>query len=237
MSKQTITLFASFIALIFFIAPIKSHAGLLVDGGAANSGSSCLFACTEYYQQVYDGELFADNFTISEVSFFVGNTSDKWADNNEWELVLSVGNYSVNNLTNDFYENLGADYKVFSSQSFVNELQQAELITFVGDQDFSIGSDEDLLLSIRALGDLGGTALVYDTYSQGEFSQAFSYINVNNANNESLVTNKNKGLVTMFGYEATTDSTVKVSEPTSGAVFALSLVFLAGRLYKRTNSI
>ena len=214
--------------------PFSSHAELLIDGGSANSGSSSLFSATDYYQQVYDGNLFSEGITITDISYFVGNSTNDWADDNAWEMTLSVGDYTVNNLSGDFYQNIGDNFSVFSTASFANNLNVHDKITFSGSYNLTLAPEQDLLVSIRALGGTGGASLIYDSFSRGEFSAAHSGVNNANAEPNKMFSSNNLGLVTSFNYEISAPQNAQVPIPASMSLFAFFSVFLAR---KRTRKL
>lgn len=223
---------AAFAGLIWCMSSF-ANAGLIIDGGSGSTGSSCLFSCVKYYQQAYDGDLFNDNQTITSISFFVGSGSDAWASNNSWQLSLSTVENAVNNLTTNYNDNIGTNSKIFDSRSFSGVAQAGEYITFTGNFIFDTTSGNDLLLSIKALGDLNDTNLINQSFSiNDEFSAAYSAVRNINGSDESLFVKNKYGLLTDFNLIPVKPEAVP--EPTTTAIFALALMGLASRSFKKS---
>lgn len=227
----------AFIVFTAMVTLVGSNANAsLIVSGAGSKGLSCLFSCTKYYQQAYDASLFEDNQKITSISFWAGDSQNEWADNNSWELTLSSGSFGVNSLTNDFDSNIGISSAIFDIRSFSGIAKQGDYITFTGDFFFDATKGNDLLISIKALGDLGGAGLGNNSFAPGqEFSAAYSGVNDVNASSDALNLRPYYGLITTFELEQT--SSHKVPEPSTLAIFSLAFVGLLSRKYMKNPQL
>ncbi len=198
-----------------------ANAGLItIDGGLDNQGGDCTFACVALYQQVYDNSLFSNTLDITGISFI--SSGGSFSANNSWELSLSISNFNVNALTNDFNNNIGLQSMIFSTESFNDSYIDGDLITFNGLFNYN-PNDGDLLLSIRALGDSPWSHTVYyNRSSDAEFSRTYNFSNTP----QSMSVGNNYGNVTLF-------DTQPVPEPSTLAIFALGIMGLASRRFKK----
>ena len=198
-----------------------ARAGIIQVGTLSSSGD-CTIYCTPLLQQVYSSSNFSSDLNISSISFFAGAGS--WGAGNNYEMWLSYFVPGVGNLTNDWTTNLGPSAILFDTIQLTSTTQgQAVMWDGNFSYDFSEG---DLLVSVRNTGSTAGPS---GMYASSDGSKQRAYSRSSDENQPMNVSSNNYGLVTQF------NTGVSVPEPSTLAIFALGMIGLASRRFKKQS--
>jgi len=201
-----------------------ANAGLIQVGTLPSYAGDCTINCTPLLQQVYGSSNFTvGDSTITSISFFAG--AGNWSAGNNYEIWLSEFAPGVGNLTNSWSSNLGASAVLFDTIQIGNTTN-GQAVTWSGNFSYNLSAG-DLLVSVRNTGAAGGAAMYAS--SDGTKQRAYSFSS--NTAQSMNVNRGNYGLVTRFTTSASTD----VPEPSTLAIFALGLMGLASRRFKKQS--
>lgn len=176
--------------------------------GDPGSGDCAPFGCTQKYQEIYHANLFSSPILIDTISFFNKNSGPGSISAATYTINLSTTSKAVNDLSNTFADNIGANNQSFFVGSLGGPISNGKF-SITGNSFLYDPSQGNLLLDISKDAGSNDFSVFLDFQNgsapNGSISRVFSFDNSPSGN-----TNSNYGLVTEFSGNAQS-----VPEPTS----------------------
>ena len=219
-----------------------ANAGLIVapneNASIEGDSNNCYpFSCSIYrYQQVFNSSFFgSQSGIIEEIAFRLDGNSQSFSNQSfDLEIRLSNTNTSAGTLSTTFANNIGSDETlvldsiISLSSNVVTGVNPFDIIIDIADIFEYDGTSNLLLDIVRISGSSEPFDSVRNDVSASEMNRVWS--STNSLTGESL---GDRGLVTQFRIATTAQEPSTVPEPSTLAIFALGIMGLTSRRFKK----
>ncbi len=196
-----------------------ANAGLINIGNGSTSDIDCTIGCMDIYQQAYDSSYFgSSSVTINSLSLF-GKVGQSWFYSGVYDVYIGYMNGNYDSITTNYSSNFGSAATYTDTVNLATDMV-ADVLTV--DLDFNYNTSlGDLLIQFTRTSEDSYGGFAYGTNYL--WSRVYRWAGSNGTGGDS-------GYALNSRFDV---STAQVPEPSTLAIFALGLMGLVSRRFKK----